>query len=132
MPVVDGLEEIGAEQRHYCDRVKIRGEQGDDHSESQRTEQIFAYAEKKCDREKYDHGDQHDRKHRESHFVGAVDRGRFGVLAQFEVPENVLDNDHGIVDQPGESQRQPAQNHGVDGLAHRVQHKKRDHHRQGN
>src|SRR5205823_13639199 len=39
------------------------------------------------------------------------DLGRF---AQFQMAKNVFENDDGVVDQPGEGQRESAEHHGVD------------------
>ncbi len=45
---------------------------------------------------------------------------------------DVFDHDHRIVDQARKGQSQAAQDHGVDGLAHRMKHEKRNHHREWN
>src|SRR5689334_5652271 len=39
--------------------------------------------------------------------------------------EDIFQDHHGVIDQPGEGERQPAKNHGVDGASAHVQGKKR-------
>ena len=44
-----------------------------------------------------------------------LQRGHLRVFAQFDVTVNIFDHHHGIVDQARKRQRQPAQDHAVDG-----------------
>ena len=56
-------------------------------------------------------------KHWQRYFAPAFFRGHRGRLAQFQMPVNVLQYHHRVVDQPGKRQRQSAQHHAVDGAA---------------
>ena len=125
---MDGLEDVRAIERHNGHCAEIRGEESEDDAEGQSGEQILAYSKEKRHREKYDDRNQHDGQHRESYFVGAVNGGDLRLLAEFDVPVDVLEDDDGIVDQARKRQRQAAQDHAVDRPARHMENEKRDHH----
>ena len=55
---------------------------------------------------KHDRGRQRGRKNRQRHFVPAFFRRHFRCLSHFEMPENIFENDHGIIDQARKHQCQ--------------------------
>ena len=59
------------------------------------------------------------------HFLSAFFRGHFRRFAHFEMAENVLEHDDGVIDQARKSQCQSAEDHGVDGASARAESQKR-------
>ena len=53
-------------------------------------------------------------KHRHRDFGSALLRGNGRRFSHLHVAEDVLKHDDAVIDEPGEDQRQAAQNHGVD------------------
>ena len=112
--------EIGAIERNDGHGKNVGRENGDDHAESQVRKEVTADAVKETDREEYDGGGGSGGEHGKSDFHAALFRGFAGSHALLHEPENVFEDDDGIVDQTGEGERQASQKHGVDGTAHGV------------
>ena len=124
----DSAQSVRAVERHHRDGDEVRSEQRNHDGQCQCRKQVLAHAEEKGDREKDDDGDERDRQNGQRHLVRAFLGGHGGILAQFDVSENIFEHDHRIVDQAREGQGQAAQNHAVDRLVARVEKKKRGHH----
>ena len=57
------------------------------------------------------------RQHRHTHLLAALLGCHFRRLAQFHVPEDVLQHDHRVVDQAGEDNGKTGQHHAVNGAS---------------
>ena len=116
-----GFEKARAEQRDHRHRHDERRQQRQAERERQRGKQKLADAEQERDREEIDHIDQRRGQHRQVHFGSALFRRNRRRRSHFQMPVNVFERDHRVVDHAREGQRQPPQDHGVDGAAHHVE-----------
>ncbi len=57
-------------------------------------------------------------KHGESHLFPTLFCRDHGWFAHLKMAIDVFQNHHGVVDEPGERQRQPTEHHAVDGRCH--------------
>src|ERR1700722_8897659 len=100
MTRVDGDEQGTKEGDHgHCHQV--RSKQGEDYGKGQRCEEVFTYAEEKDNWEEDDAGAEGSSQNGELHLFPSLDcsfRWRFSHL---HVPEDVLQNHNGIVNQAG-------------------------------
>ena len=124
------LEQIHRHGRHQGARQDERSDHGEHHAHRHRHEQEPRHALQGEHRHKDDADAEQRHESRLHDLARAVhDRGD-DVLAMFQVPVDVLDRDGGVIHQNAHRQRQPAQCHDIQCLAHRPQPRQRRQHSQ--
>ena len=115
--MVGVADEPGAEKRHHSQRDDIGGEEREHHRERKRYKEEAADAVKEDDWEKDDGCCEGGGEYGQRHLAAAALGRNLGARAHLQMAKDVLEHDDGVVDQPGEGEREAAQHHGIDGLA---------------
>ena len=124
--------ELCAEERHHRHGEEVGREDRKHDSQRQRREDVLAHAAERSDGKEDDGGGECGGQHGHGDFGAAFRRGDWRRLAQLHMAINVLEHNHAVIDQAREDQRQPGQNHGVDGAAHEVDDQQADQHGERN
>jgi hypothetical protein len=111
--------------RHQGARQQVGGQHREDHRLGQRHEQRAGHAGEEEHRHEDDADAQGRHEGRHGDFLGPVENGLVGVLAQRHLALDVLDLDGGVVHQDAHRQRQAAEGHQVEGFAQQKKHDQR-------
>ena len=126
------VEEVLRHRGHERARQNEREDHREDHGLCQRDEEKARNALEEEHRHERDADTQRRHECRGCDLMGPVEDGRLDLLALLQVPVDVLDRHGGIVNEDANRQREAAQGHDVEGLAHkrqrrdRAQNRKRD------
>ena len=111
----------GRQHRVQREADEQRHQHGRRDGNAERIEELADDAAHERDRNEHRDDRQRRRQHRQPDLVGALARGGVVVLAQMDVPDDVLAHDDRIVDQQSDAKRQRHQRHVVQREAERVE-----------
>ena len=122
------LEVLGAVQRHNRHRNDVGGEESNHHRQRHGREEKLAHTRQQRHREEDDGRGKRGSKHRQRHLSSSILRGDHRWFSNFQMPVDIFQHHHGVIDEPRKRQRQSAQDHAVHGRPIPLQHHKRRQH----
>ena len=115
-----------AEKRDHRAGESQRHQHGDRERDRQGVEELADHALQQAQRQEHDDGRQGGRRDRPEQLLDRVADGRRPVRVQVEMPDDILRDDDGVVDDETDGDRHGAEGHQVERLSEQPHHEDRD------